>query len=161
MNGSAVITEEPLVTSSVTLIASGTTVCEGSQVTFTATAENGGATPFYNWYVNDDLIASNAENTFTYVPQNNDEVHVVLIPDQLCSAGSPTSNEIVIVVNPLTTQEHTEEACDTYTWAVNGETYTSSGDYTYVDGCVTHILHLTITPSSTEEHTEAACDEFT
>ncbi|GAB1403088.1 hypothetical protein MASR1M74_02660 [Lentimicrobium sp.] len=30
-----------------------------------------------------------------------------------------------------------------------------------MDGCVTHILHLTITPSSTEEYTEAACDEFT
>jgi hypothetical protein len=40
-------------------------------------------------------------------------------------------------------------------------TYYASGDYTYVDGCVTSILHLTITPSSTMEETVVANDSYT
>ncbi|MBK6964148.1 MAG: T9SS type A sorting domain-containing protein [Bacteroidales bacterium] len=66
-----------------------------------------------------------------------------------------------VTATPVSTVEFTESACDTYTWALNGETYTVSGDYTYVVGCVTNILHLTITPSSTMEHTESACDSYT
>jgi len=62
---------------------------------------------------------------------------------------------------PSSTVEFTASACDSYTWALNGVTYTASGDYTFVDGCVTNILHLTITPSSTVEFTESACDSYT
>ncbi|MBK6965954.1 MAG: T9SS type A sorting domain-containing protein [Bacteroidales bacterium] len=65
-----------------------------------------------------------------------------------------------VTATPVSTVEFTESACDTYTWALNGQTYTVSGDYTYVVGCVTNILHLTITPSSTMEHTESACDSY-
>jgi hypothetical protein len=61
-----------------------------------------------------------------------------------------------VTADPVSTVEFTESACDTYTWALNGETYTVSGDYTYVVGCVTNILHLTITPSSTEMYTESS-----
>ncbi|MBK6964159.1 MAG: hypothetical protein IPH20_09475 [Bacteroidales bacterium] len=65
-----------------------------------------------------------------------------------------------VTATPVSTVEFTESACDTYTWALNGQTYTASGDYNYVVGCVTNILHLTITPSSTMEHTESACDSY-
>ena len=64
------------------------------------------------------------------------------------------------------TDEETETACDNYTWPVNGETYTTSGDYTYetttAEGCkLTKTLHLTVNYSKTEEHTETACDNYT
>jgi hypothetical protein len=39
-------------------------------------------------------------------------------------------------------------ACDSYTWAVNGQTYTSSGSYTSNLTCQPEILNLTITPST-------------
>jgi hypothetical protein len=65
-----------------------------------------------------------------------------------------------VIATPVSTVEFTESACDTYTWALNGETYTASGNYTFVVGCVTNILHLTITPSSTEESTASACDSY-
>jgi hypothetical protein len=65
-----------------------------------------------------------------------------------------------VIATPVSTVEFTESACDTYTWTLNGETYTESGVYTYVDGCVTNILNLTITPSSTVEETVVACDEY-
>jgi hypothetical protein len=69
----------------------------------------------------------------------------------------------IAVVNelPSSTVEFTVSECDTYTWPLNGQTYTTSGDYTYVVGCVTHVLDLTITPSSTVNYTETACDSYT
>ncbi|MBV2247461.1 MAG: T9SS type A sorting domain-containing protein [Lentimicrobium sp.] len=161
MTGSAVITEDPLVTSTVTLSASATEVCAGTEVTFTATPTNGGDAPFYTWYVNGASVPTATAATYTYAPANNDQVYVVLTPDQLCTAGDATSDIITMIVNPVSTEEFVVDACDTYTWDLNGETYTVSGDYTFVEGCVTNILHLTITPSSTEEFTEAACDEYT
>ena len=39
----------------------------------------------------------------------------------------------------------TQTACNTYTWSVNGTTYTASGTYTSVIGCQTETLNLTIT----------------
>ncbi|MHC1774631.1 MAG: T9SS type A sorting domain-containing protein [Lentimicrobium sp.] len=54
-----------------------------------------------------------------------------------------------------------ETACDTYTWDLNGETYTAGGDYPYIDGCITYILHLTIVESSTEHFYADVCDEYT
>ncbi|SFC55360.1 T9SS type A sorting domain-containing protein, partial [Flavobacterium phragmitis] len=42
----------------------------------------------------------------------------------------------------------TETACDSYTWPVNGITYTSSGNYDYTVGCDTKTLVLTINNSS-------------
>jgi len=43
-----------------------------------------------------------------------------------------------------TTNTTTASSCDSYTWAVNGQSYTSSGTYTFVTGCHTEELVLTI-----------------
>ncbi len=68
-----------------------------------------------------------------------------------------------VTVNPLTTiGSLTTSACDTYTWAENGQTYTTSGTYTNVVGCNTATLTLTITPStSVGSLTASACDTYT
>jgi hypothetical protein len=71
------------------------------------------------------------------------------------------SGSASVIVNPVVTHHENASACDTYTWARNGQTYTASGDYTYNDGCDAYILHLTITASSTNEVTETACDSYT
>jgi uncharacterized protein (TIGR02145 family) len=47
-------------------------------------------------------------------------------------------------------------ACDSYTWAETGLTYTQSGEYTS-----TNVLQLTITPSTTNTTTASACDSYT
>jgi hypothetical protein len=49
----------------------------------------------------------------------------------------------------ITSNTTTISACDTYTWAVNGQTYNTGGTYTYATGCNTEILVLTINTSST------------
>ena len=73
------------------------------------------------------------------------------------------TSELSVTINPLTTNGSlTTSACDTYTWAENGQTYTSSGVYTNVVGCNTATLNLTITPSTTNgDLTASACDSFT
>lgn len=58
------------------------------------------------------------------------------------------------------TNTTTTSACDSYTWSVDGNTYTQSGSYTSVSGCATEILALTIIPSSTNNTTAAACDSY-
>ena len=46
------------------------------------------------------------------------------------SCGSTTSNSIEVTVTPITVNTTTIAACDSYTWPVNGQTYTTSGTYT-------------------------------
>lgn len=43
--------------------------------------------------------------------------------------------------------DSTVSACDSYTWSVNGTTYTTSGAYTHIQGDTLYILDLTINPS--------------
>ncbi|CCG54071.1 Protein of unknown function precursor; putative adhesin [Flavobacterium indicum GPTSA100-9 = DSM 17447] len=71
------------------------------------------------------------------------------------------SNTSVITFVPSTSNTTTASACDSYTWAVNGTTYTTSGTYTNVVGCHTETLNLTITPSTTNTTTASACDSYT
>ncbi|MBK7173467.1 MAG: hypothetical protein IPH84_09575 [Bacteroidales bacterium] len=54
------------------------------------------------------------------------------------NAGGTTAmtGSAVITETLSTTVEVTESACDTYTWGISGLTYTTSGDYTVVVGCV-------------------------
>jgi len=61
----------------------------------------------------------------------------------------------------ITSNSTTISACDSYTWSVNGTTYTSSGTYTNVVGCHTETLNLTITPSTSNSTTASACDSYT
>ncbi|MES2747002.1 MAG: Ig-like domain-containing protein [Bacteroidota bacterium] len=62
------------------------------------------------------------------------------------SAGTP----VVVTITPNTINTTTLTACDTYTWANNGQTYTTSGTYTgTTTNCVTEQLVLTINNSTT------------
>jgi hypothetical protein len=58
-----------------------------------------------------------------------------------------TTATMTITVNPATTTTESvtqSQVGGSYTWPKNNETYTSSGTYTYVDGCNTATLNLTI-----------------
>ena len=43
----------------------------------------------------------------------------------------------------------TASACGSYTWSVNGQSYTSSGDYTFSENCQDYTLNLTINQATT------------
>jgi len=52
-------------------------------------------------------------------------------------------------------------SCDSYTWAIDGQTYTQSGIYSAVSGCHTDLLNLTINASSTNTTTVSNCNSYT
>jgi len=68
---------------------------------------------------------------------------------------------LVLTITPPGTNTTTASACGSYTWAVNGTTYTQSGTYSSVTGCSTEILVLTITPSTSNTTTASACNSYT
>jgi phospholipase/lecithinase/hemolysin len=62
---------------------------------------------------------------------------------------------------PFTSDTTVISACDSYTWTLNGQTYSNSGTYTSVSGYNTSVLVLTITSSTSNATAVAACDSYT
>lgn len=92
------------VTPSVNIGASATTICAGTNITFTATPTNGGTTPTYQWKRNGTNIGvSNAVQTFSSI-NNNDTFTVILTTSLGCvTTTKDTSNKIGITVTPTVT----------------------------------------------------------
>ena len=72
-----------------------------------------------------------------------------------------TPATMTIIVNPSTSNTTTLTECDSYTWLVNGASYNTSGNYTYVNGCHTEILNLSINSSTSNSTTVKSCDTYT
>ena len=71
-----------------------------------------------------------------------------------------------MIINNSTSSSESQAACDTYTWSVNGTTYTASGTHTFVGtnaaGCTdTKTLVLTINNSTSSSQSATACDNYT
>ena len=117
-----------------------------------------------SYSVDGGTAASYSTNPFTVsgLSQGSHTVTVTNDPncapfDVVFSVGGPSSNP---------TNTTTQSACDTYTWSVNGATYTQTGTYTgtstNAQGCtVNEILDLTITPSTSNTTVQSACDSYT
>ena len=91
----------PLLPVSVSISATATQVCAGTSVTFTAVPVNGGAAPFYQWFVNGaDQFTSLP--VFTYTPSDDDQVIVHCQSSMVnCITGNPaTSPAVIMTVNP-------------------------------------------------------------
>ena len=91
------------------------------------------------------------------------QVTTLYASDQYRSSDhDPVLVGLNLACDNATTNTTTVSACDSYTWAVTGQTYTSSGVYTgTTTNCVTEKLDLTITPSTTNTTTATACDSYT
>jgi hypothetical protein len=90
---------ESLVNASVSVTSSQSELCEGEEVSCTALPVNGGV-PSYQWYLN-GLPSGTNQPTFTYMPDNNDQVFVVMTSSLPCVNGNPaTSNTLEMQVYP-------------------------------------------------------------
>ncbi len=89
---------------SVSIIASTTSICEGTTVTFTATPTNAGAAPSYQWLVNGNPVGLNAAVFTSNSLVQGDVVSVRMTSSLSCVTNSPaTSNGITMTVTSLAT----------------------------------------------------------
>jgi len=145
----------PLITPvvSIATASTGSTICEGSTVSYTATPTNGGTTPTYQWRVNG--INTGTGSTYSYTPANGDIVTSVLTSDAACTTiDTALSPSITMTITPtaipsVSTEESTSGsicegtsvtysatpvnggASPTYQWKVNGTNASTGTSYTY------------------------------
>ena len=119
-------------------------VCEGSEVEFTATPENGGDAPVYQWQVNGDNVGGNDPLFITSDLIDGDIVSCELTSNANCITGNPaisnmlTMSVMVELPASVSIEASVEEICSgdevtftatpgnggtepAYQWKVNGE----------------------------------------
>jgi hypothetical protein len=99
------MTVNPLITPSVSIAANpGNTICAGTNVTFTATPTNGGASPSYQWKLNGNNVGTNSDTYSNASLANGDVITCVMTSNANCASPTTvTSNAITMTVNPLLT----------------------------------------------------------
>jgi len=72
-------------------------LCQGDNVIVSAGTSTGGPSPQYQWYRNSSAVAGETNPTFTFIPDNNDEVYVTLTNAEACATGSPATSPLVTI----------------------------------------------------------------
>ena len=97
------MTVNPYLSASVSIVSNAVseTICNGTNVVFTATSTNGGSSPSYQWKLNGSNVGINSSTYSNSTLSNNDVVTVVMTSNASpCLTGSPTtSNTIMMIVN--------------------------------------------------------------
>ena len=118
----------------------------------------------------DSVLTQIACESFTWNGVEYTESAEVVIDNLTNAVGCDSTATLHLTVNYNTNTEYTVDECDSYTWTAenggNGNTYTTSGTYTYdyntAEGCPsTNTLNLTIRNNSNQTFTETACDTYT
>jgi hypothetical protein len=99
----------------------------------------------YTWSV--DGMTYTASGTYTASSTN--------------AAGCVHTETLNLTIIPSTSNTTNASACNSYTWSVNNQTYTSSGTYTSTVGCVTEILNLSLGANTTVTTNASACVTYT
>ncbi len=94
------VTVNPILIPSVSIVATMTTICSGQNVTFTPTPTNGGATPTYQWFVNQSWVETGATYSTTTLT-NGSQVYCTMTSNAVCANPAVvTSNSIPVTVHP-------------------------------------------------------------
>ncbi|TRO64045.1 T9SS type A sorting domain-containing protein [Christiangramia sabulilitoris] len=114
LTGSIIINENLSPSVSISSSDTDNIICEGTEVTFTATPTNGGSSPSYQWKVGTSNVGSDS-NTFitNSLAVGDQSVSVIITSNETCLAQpTATSNSIVTTVNPNLTPDVTITASD-------------------------------------------------
>jgi len=109
------VTVNPLLVPAVSISANtGSSVCAGTSVIFTAFPSNGGTAPSYQWYVGATPVGANSSTYTTSTLANNNQVKVVMTSSATCpSPPTITSNILTMTVNTLLVPSVTISATQT------------------------------------------------
>jgi PKD repeat protein len=104
-NSNSITLTSSTVTPTVVISANpGTTICNGTSVTFTANATNGGSSPSYQWIRNGVNVGTNLPTFISATLVTNDSISVVLTSNAACiSTPTATSAASVMTVNAVPT----------------------------------------------------------
>ena len=106
LNGSIIINENLEPSVSISSSDADSIICAGTEVTFTATAINGGSSPTYQWQVDGVDAGTNSPSFSTSSLNEGDIVTVILTSSENCvTQSTATSNGIAFTVNPNLTPE--------------------------------------------------------
>jgi len=94
------IVVNPSVIPSVSINADKAAACAGIPITFTASAANAGATPFYQWLLNGTAAGTNSPAYTNAALTNGDSINCIVSDIQNC-IDADTSNSIIPVIWPL------------------------------------------------------------
>ena len=116
---------------------------------------------------NKSSISNTACDSYTW-PQNNVTYtsNGTYIDTTTNSAGCDSIVTLALTIKNSSNSSISDTACDSYTWAQNNVTYTTSGTYidttTNAAGCDSIVtLALTITNSSNSSSNNTVCDSYT
>ncbi len=95
------MTVNPNLPASVSISASPSlSICSGTNVTFTASPTNGGASPVYQWKKNGSNVGTNSTSYADATLTNGNTITCVMTSNATCATGNPaTSNTLTMVVN--------------------------------------------------------------
>ncbi|MCX6245029.1 MAG: gliding motility-associated C-terminal domain-containing protein [Bacteroidetes bacterium] len=116
-------------TATVTVTANPTAICEGSQVTFTASATNQGSSPLYEWLVNGAVIQQGASAVYSTTSLSAGQTVACRLTSSLtCLVANPvTSPSLTIPVLPTPVVTLTDQP---YLCAGETSTLDAGRDYT-------------------------------
>lgn len=117
---------DSVVTPSVSIAASATSICSGTNVTFTATPINGG-TPTYQWKVNGSNVSGGGSIYSSTTLSNGDQVSVVMTSSKNCvTASTATSNIISMNVSSAVAPFVSISSNDTVVCTGSSSTFTAT-----------------------------------
>jgi gliding motility-associated-like protein len=148
-------------------------ICAGSNITFTATANNTGNNPTYQWRVNNINVGTNSTQFSSSSLQNNDIVTCSIVSNAACASSTAVvSNQATVQVTALATPtiniaSNVNNVCagsniiftatttnagsnPTYQWKVNGiNVGTNSSTYASTSFANNDVVICTLTSSLT------------
>ena len=107
----------------------GNTVCNGTPVTFTATAVNGGSAPAYQWRKNGGFESTTS--TYSFVPSNGDVVYCQLNSSYHCKLEN-------VVNSPSVNMDVASALAPTLVVTANPGTHIASGEATTFTATITN-----------------------
>lgn len=104
-----------IVTPSVIIDANTAQACAGATITFTATGQNWGLSPVFQWALNGQVISNDATDFVVDNYQENDQITIEVISDELCTIEdtvSATAAPVAISTIDLEVVDLLNEHCD-------------------------------------------------